>query len=111
MGKSYTDQLEEWVKRRSGTRRDRNQVAFLAALNDINAAIKAGYAAKTVWANLHESQRIPFSYDTFLIYLRRHHPDITPVKPEPTPSADLPTKSTPATGFQFNPVPKKEELL
>jgi len=112
MGKSYTDQLEDWVKHRAKTRRDRNIVAFLAAASDIRAALTAGYAAKTVWANLYESGRIPFCYDTFLSYLRRNAPDL-PEAPRQvqTASPAAPESSAHQPGFHFNPVPKKEELL
>lgn len=112
MGKSYTDQLEDWVKHRAKTRRDRNIVAFLAAASDIRAALTAGYAAKTVWANLFESGRIPFCYDTFLTYLRRNLSDVpeAPQQVHSPPPAE-PRRTAPQPGFHFNPVPKKEELL
>jgi CRISPR/Cas system-associated exonuclease Cas4 (RecB family) len=73
MAKSYPDQLAEWVKRReSNTKRDKNLVAFLAVRGDIQLAIEAGYAVKTIWANMHEEKRVAFGYDTFLNYVNRH---------------------------------------
>jgi hypothetical protein len=72
MAKSYPDQLAEWVKRRESTKRDKNLVAFLAVRGDIQLAIEAGYAVKTIWSNMHEAKRVSFGYDTFLNYVNRH---------------------------------------
>jgi hypothetical protein len=72
MAKSYPDQLAEWVKRRESTKRDKNLVAFLAVRGDIQLAIEAGYAVKTIWSNMYEAKRVNFGYDTFLNYVNRH---------------------------------------
>lgn len=138
MAKSYPDQLAEWVKRReSNTKRDKNLVAFLAVRGDIQLAIEAGYAVKTIWANMHEEKRVAFGYDTFLNYVNRHirakaaraanAADPTPVK---VPSAQQPpinkggkTPAVPANsepkvkapdatpGFNFNSQPDVKELI
>lgn len=129
MAKSYPEQLGEWVKRRESTQRDKNLVAFLAVRDDVKAAVDAGYAVKTVWSNMHEAGRVKFGYDTFLNYTNRliRRPQVqagTPTensapatsdstRPKPSSKkAVAPKTAKPtSTGFTFNPVPNKEELL
>lgn len=138
MAKSYPDQLAEWVKRReSNTKRDKNLVAFLAVRGDIQLAIEAGYAVKTIWANMHEEKRVAFGYDTFLNYVNKHirakaakAANAAGPAPAKTPSAQQqPTKKdgkTPAApansepkvkapdatpGFNFNSQPDVKELI
>jgi hypothetical protein len=118
MGKNYPDQLGDWVRQRAATTRDKNLVAFLAVRDDVRAALDAGYAAKTVWSNLHESKRIAVSYTAFLRYVRKFLTQpADAARSQLAPSAtteaaaehiERPTKPV---GFVFNPKPKKEELL
>jgi len=132
MAKSYPEQLGEWIKQRESTQRDKNLVAFLAVRDDVKLAVEAGYAVKTVWANMTESKRIEFGYDTFLNYVNRlirrpqvdqaatltaaespATPDSIRTKPKAgaKKSAAKTTKPEAPAGFTFNPVPNKEELL
>jgi hypothetical protein len=131
MSKSYPEQLGEWVKQQAGRRRDLNLVAFLAVQNDVKAAMETGYAVKTVWANMRESKRIAFGYDTFIHYVNRtiRRPQCEPAAPGKSGSVTMRpdnrcqksnfarVKQAPAiqpatlTGFTFNAVPNKEELL
>lgn len=132
MAKSYPEQLGEWVKQRTSTRRDKNLVTFLAVRDDVKAAVDAGYAVKTVWANMTESGRIGFGYDTFLNYvnrmIRRQPADlVAAATPAPHASGAVAANSRTKTGtsttaaksmklgapagFTFNPVPNEEELL
>jgi hypothetical protein len=132
MAKSYPEQLGEWIKQRESTQRDKNLVAFLAVRDDVKLAVGAGYAVKTVWANMAESKRIEFGYDTFLNYVNRLirrpqvDPAVTLTAPESPATADSSspkpkagakksavkiTQPETAAGFTFNPVPNKEELL
>lgn len=133
MAKTYPERLGEWVKRRESTRRDKNIVAFLAVRDDVKDAVEAGYAVRTIWANMHEEKRVAFGYDTFLNYVNRHirrvlkEPSgITPARNtlmpvskhgQPGPKI-VPTetgrqvKATDAVpGFIFNSEPKKEDLI
>jgi len=71
MGHRYSEQIAEWVKQKQSRKRDINLVAYLAVKEDIQAAMADGYAAKTIWAHLVETQRIAFGYDTFLNYTKR----------------------------------------
>jgi hypothetical protein len=98
----------------------------------VKLAIDAGYAVKTVWANLRETGRIDLGYKTFLNYVRRClGPSPEPaaaslVRPTATatvaaaaaPSREsnavkTPTRVMPLAmpGFVYDPVPNKEELL
>lgn len=130
MAEDFSKQLAQWVEQRGLQRSDKNLVAFLAVRDDVKLAIDAGYAVKTVWANLHETGRIDLGYRTFLNYVRRclgPSPDpaaASPVRPatilaaEAPPSREgtpviTPTRVLPLAmpGFVYNPVPNKEELL
>lgn len=134
MSKSYPEQLGEWVRQQAGKRRDLNLVAFLAVRDDIKTAMDAGYAFKTVWANMREAKRIAFSYDTFIHYVNRtiRLPQCERAAPGRSGSESMrPDNSrqkfhsasvneTPAmqaiqppalAGFTFDPVPNKEELV
>ncbi|HBN9747032.1 TPA: TraK family protein [Pseudomonas aeruginosa] len=46
--------------------------AFMAVRSDVKQAMEAGYALKIIWEHLREVGRIPFRYETFLKYVRRH---------------------------------------
>jgi hypothetical protein len=50
--------------------------AFLAARSDVIEAMVAGFALKTIWEHMREIGRIPFRYETFLKYVRRHITDV-----------------------------------
>ncbi|WP_017842778.1 TraK family protein [Methylotuvimicrobium buryatense] len=126
MANSYPEQLGEWVKKRQSTKRDKNLVAFLAVKNDVQAALDAGYAVKTIWANMVDTQRIEFGYDTFLNHVNRliRRPQAArTTETESTATANNATKSktsktqkttTPPSsqaGFVFNPKLNKEDLF
>jgi hypothetical protein len=130
MAENFSNQLAQWVEQRGLQRSDQNRVAFLAVCDDVKLAIDAGYAVKTIWANLRETGRIDFGYKTFLNYVRRCLGPLPqpaaagPIKPVPAvaPAAPLPRDSQPANtptrvmplampGFVYDPVPNKEELF
>ena len=115
MSTGYSEQLAEWVKQKQSRRRDKNLVAFLAAQTDILDALAAGYAAKTIWMHLVECKRIDFGYDTFLCYTKRQlrkQVQVNLSKTEKqTPKNEPTTETKRQSGFSFNSVPNKEELL
>jgi hypothetical protein len=129
MNRNFPEELGEWLSHKNPTQRDRNLVAFLAVLDDVKAALKTGYAAKSVWGYLRESKRIEFGYDTFLNYVNRFigseqsdraaaqsqaaSKPLAPDNRKSTVGGDNPTTKTLAKepGFTFNPVPNKEELF
>ena len=114
MAKNYTDTLTEWAKNQGKTtkaRRDRHWVVFLAVKADVEAAIEAGYALRTIWEHMRETGRITYRYETFL----KHSSRLKKIKPitdksgeEPPEKKEPPSKSD---GFKFNAVPKKEDLF
>lgn len=127
MAKSYSEQLAEWVKQRpQRARRDQNLVAFLAVKGDVTEAVEQGWAAKTIWAHMREQKRVPFSYDTFLNYIRKYvrlpeeqspprteaplRPLGVPPRPQSVRAPPSPTHDQQA-GFTFNAAPNKEELI
>ncbi len=130
MEKSYPDQLGEWIKRQNKGLRDRNLVAFLAVVDDVRAAVEAGYSVKAIWTNMRESKRIDFGYDSFLKYANRLvakpnktaktssvGPDMANDKPgqqkpvTKTRPHSYPSSPAASAGFTFNATPKKEDLL
>ena len=50
-GKTYSEELAEWLKGREARkpRQDKHVVAFLAVKSDVQTALDAGYAMKTIW--------------------------------------------------------------
>jgi hypothetical protein len=130
MAENFSNQLAQWVEQRGLQRSDKNLVAFMTVRDDVKLAIDAGYAVKTVWANLRETGRIDLGYKTFLNYVRRclgPSPEpaaANPAKPATTVAAAAPPsrESNPVKtpmrvmplampGFVYNPVANKEELL
>lgn len=131
MKKNYPERLEQWVRQRASSTREKNRVAFLAVRDDVREAMSQKFPVKTIWENLHEEGLIAFGYDAFLNYVHRFglHAELgqpaaegskdqnsenkmMPRAGEPqagqAPAADK--HLTPA-GFVFNPIPNKEELL
>ena len=106
--KNYMEELSEWVKKREASRqrRDKNLVTFLALRADMKAAIGAGYTVKTIWEHLFETEKISCCYETFLKYIQQH---ITQQNDLPKPQKNEP--QAPISGFKFNPIPKKEDLI
>lgn len=127
MAKTYSEQLGEWVKKKESTQRDKNLVAFLAVRDDVKMAVEAGFAVKTIWANMHELKRIEFGYDTFLNYVNRlirrdqKNKSTSSTKEKLTDNtcsndsaatvdSNIPTENM-LPEFTFNPVPNREELI
>jgi hypothetical protein len=118
VAKSYPEQLAEWVNQPTRKLRDRHLVTFMAVRNDVEAALQAGFAAKTIWTNMHEAGRVDFCYETFLKHVKRcintplANPAAHTVKAKSKTAAGPVIVAPPAMqGFVFNPVPNKEELL
>ena len=118
MRKNYIETLSEWVKKRETTRtkRDIQKIAFLAVRADVKAAIEAGYALKTIWEHMTETGKITYRYETFLKHVNRRSKTIQVNETLCTKTGKkiIPTKEeTPNkfSGFKFNPVPKKEDLI
>lgn len=117
---SYLTRLSDWSatqRQASRLRNERTLAAFLAVRDDVEAALDAGFARKTIWEHMHEIGRISFRYETFLKHVKRH---ITHAptdqrkgrdKAKPKASSESKKSEAPtASGFAFNPTPKKEDL-
>ena len=118
MTKRYLDEIAEWARRRKASRArpDQSRVAFLAVRGEVQAAMAAGYALKTIWAHLRETGRIGCRYETFLNYVRRHIKEPPPAADEgraakPDAAAPKPAAPPGVEGFTFDATPKKEELI
>ena len=119
MTKRSLDELARWVKSREASRArpDQSRVAFLAVRGEVQAAMAAGYALKTIWAHLRETGRIACRYETFLNYVRRHIKEPPPAADEgraekPDPAAAAKPPAPPGVGgFTIDATPKKEELI
>lgn len=138
MAKSYNEELAEWVRQRArSARHEKNRVAFLSVKEDVRAALEQGWPVKTIWTHMVEQKRIGFSYDAFLLYVKRHVrsaaepavarttqvPRASPMTPAgrpPASSIDRRAPQAPARaaafqdqlpGFTFNAAPNREELI
>lgn len=90
MAKSYTERLASWVaEKNKNKRQDKNAVAVLAVKSDIEEAIAAGYAVKTIWEHMLAEGIIQCRYETFLKHVNRH---IKTKKDSQTPKATTPKK-------------------
>ena len=138
MAKSYNEELAEWVRQRTqSARHEKNRVAFLSVKEDVREALEQGWPVKTIWAHMVEQKRIGFSYDAFLVYVKRHvrstpepavarrtqRPRAPPVTPAGWPplgsiesrAPQAPVHAQPVqdqlSGFTFNAAPNREELI
>jgi hypothetical protein len=125
MAKKYIDELSEWANKRNvkKPRQSMAAVAFMAARDDVKAAMEAGYALKTIWEHMYETGNFPYRYETFLKHTRRH---ITEAKKESGSKKLVVTKKrlkvthggqkqekklSRSDGFTFNANPKVEDLI
>ena len=115
---SYPNQLAKWVNQPASKLRDRHLATFMAVRNDVEAALKAGFTAKTIWANMRETGRVDFCYETFLRHVKRCFGAAPAPKTVPIVKAKTGAVAEPVIvaapvmpGFIYNPVPNKEELL
>ena len=127
MPKNYVEELAKWVKKHEALRprKNKNLVAFLSVRADVKAAIGAGYAFKTIWEHLFETEKISYRYETFLRHVRRHitqsptnqvkgsNPEqkAWAVKQDGSPKPQKNDPPAPIGGFTFNPIPRKEDLF
>jgi hypothetical protein len=129
MAKSYSRQLEAWVKARESPMRDTNLAAFLAVRNDVQAALDEAFTLKTIWSNMHEAGRIRCGYHTFRNYVNKHLRALPVQRTETLQTRNSQASTQVATSlsvrrlavqakgqdgaaeFTYNAVPNKEELL
>ena len=71
MARNYAEELDTWVSQREVTGREKNLVAFHAVRDDIQTALAAGFAVKTIWAHMRAKGRISYGYNTFRFHVNR----------------------------------------
>lgn len=111
MEHSLSARIAAHVTQHPASPREHNLAVFLALLPEIRQAMVDGWAVATIWRTLRAEQKVAFSYQAFRLYVKklilapaRARPNTPPLPREP-----LPAKGT--TGFTFNPIPNKEELI
>lgn len=111
MEQRLSARIAERVSKHPASPRERNRAVFLALLPEIRQALDEGWSVITIWRTLHAEQKIGFSYQAFRLYVNKLivTPTRTRTSTTPLPREPVPTKGT--TGFTFNPVPNKEELI
>lgn len=120
MARSLQDILAERAAKKPLNQKARNRAAFLANMEEIRQALDNGWSVKDVWEALCDEGRIPFGYQAFLGYVKRliRNPSSADSRQpvEETGRKEQVTKAPRQKaegikGFQFDPVPKKEELF
>ena len=118
MPKNYVEELAKWVEKHEASRQKKHKhlVTFLALRADVKAAIGAGYALKTIWEHLHETEKIPYRYETFLKHIRRYITQETANENQvkmsnPEQITRALEQNDSLKSFTFNPIPKKEDLF
>jgi hypothetical protein len=71
MDRNYAEELDTWVSQREVTGREKNLVAFHAVRDDIQTALAAGFAVKTIWSHMRAKGRISYGYNTFRFHVNR----------------------------------------
>lgn len=114
------------ARAKANPKRREHLAIFLALRFNVIEAMDAGYALKTIWEHMHETGRVPFRYETFLRHVRRyitnasseHSNTVATTKPTALKATILEASSEPKRNvaplvrrFNFDPVPKKEELF
>ena len=111
MAHSLSARIAGRVSKYPASPRERNRAVFLALLPEIRQAMDEGWSVITIWRTLHAEQKVTFSYQAFRLYVKKWilAPARTRTGTTPLPREPVPAKGT--TGFTFNPVPNKEELI
>ncbi len=109
--------IAAWLDKKKGkSDRDKAKAQFFSQKKFIEECLEANYTRKKIWEFLHENKCIDFSYMTMTKYINKYIIEKEREKPQKGPESlkeKEPEKkqSKPATGFTFNPVPKKEDLI
>ena len=92
MARNYAEELDTWVSQREVTGREKNLVAFHAVRDDIQTALAAGFAVKTIWAHMRAKGRISYGYNTFRFHVNRFIRKPLLSQPEEMSSEATPTR-------------------
>jgi hypothetical protein len=112
--KTLSERIAERAKAKPSASPHANRAIVLALRKDIQQALDDGWSVRAVYQTLYDECRVTFSYQAFRRYVNQIHlgkrsselrqPDATS-----RPIAMGGTRA--ATGFNFDPSPKKEDLL
>lgn len=118
-----TSGIDEWYSKRPEKEKNRRKggwMSFLAVLDEVIAAINAGYSLKVIHEYLTDQGKLKCSYDTFRGYVKKY--DQRPIRaaatpkeqtaPQPLIEKKVPkVQSVKPNKFEFNPKPNKNELI
>ena len=112
MAKSLSERIAARAVKKKPSRSAQNRAAFLALRVDIKQALDDGWPVKSIWETLHEEGKVDFSYQAFRGYSNRLILSRATESTMPTSEGTAaPDKKPDVSGFTFNPIPNKEELL
>lgn len=111
MEKTLSARIAERAQKPRASTRERNRAVFLALRAEIQQALADGWPVATIWRTLKEEQKVEFSYQAFRLYVKKlvGSSARASTTPPPLPQKSVPPKGT--TGFTYNPIPNKEELI
>ncbi len=112
MTKTLSERLAARAVKHKSNGRSHNLATVLALRGEIEQAIHDGWFVKDIWEALHEEGKVAITYQAFRVYVNRlllvpekaDSPEKNKTSPLAAPPSELP-------GFQWNPVPKKEDLI
>ena len=123
MEKNLSERIAERAMKKKPSRNAKNRAQFLAVRSEVKQAMDDGWSVKEIWATLHEEEKITFSYQAFLNHVNVQLLSActietkTPATNAKSDNAKKPEQQTkneqkPAQipGFNYNPIPNKEEL-
>ena len=69
--------MAEWVSEKNSEQPNACDAlpVFLALRQDVIQAMAAGYSRKTIWDFLVDTRKVPFTYGTFIRYVKRYMTD------------------------------------
>lgn len=112
--KPLSERIAERARAKSASAPSSNRAVMLALRADIKQALDDGWSVLAVHQTLYDEGRVTFSYQAFRRYVNRiHFGRPSPRKPKQTQACRTAFKGsgTQASGFRFDPSPKKEDLL
>ena len=111
MGKKILDELNDNAEKKVVKSRGAGRAGFLALKNEIDEALREGWAVVDVWRLLNKDGRVAVSYQAFNVYVNRYiRRTEKSIKERETPPV-FKAANGQKSGFSYNPTPKSEEVL
>jgi hypothetical protein len=109
MKKTLSDRITENQNKKPKGKKRSAKSEFIALKKDISEAIDNGHSMLAIWQTLSEEGQISFGYKSFRNYV------ITLIKSEESGASEGANQSSETDkkikGFNFNPIPKIEDLI